>query len=135
MLGLKENNIKFVPKRFWEYRGVLYSHLDKANKYGGYTAKNIGTDYFKPLVHTHSHKVGHVRVGDLDFYDNGCLCELEAEYLKGPSVWTQAFMVVDYIKDKPHFTQIQLKDHKYIWNEKLYTPNGKRSLRTKKKQK
>jgi len=135
LLGLKELGMEFVPRRWLEYRGVIFSHLDRANKYGGYTAKNLGLDIGKPVVHTHTHKVGHVAMRDVDFYDNGCLCELDADYLSGPSPWRQAFMIVDYIDNQPHFTQIPITDHKFVFNGKLYTPNGKEPLRPKKKQK
>jgi len=135
LLDLEEEDIQLVDKRWFEYRGVIISHMNRSNKYGGYTAKNIGMDVGKPLVHTHSHKVGHVSIGEgRDFYDNGCLCQLQADYLESPSNWTQAFMVVDYVDNKPHFTQIQLDNHKFTWNGKLYTPNGTRPIRPKKKQ-
>lgn len=124
ILGLKELDIEFIENRFWKHKGVMYSHLNKCLKWGGASAKNLGLDYNCPVVHTHNHKVGHVRLGDRDFYDNGCLCKLEAEYVSGPVMWNQAFMIVDYLKDKPYFRQINIKNHKFILNNELYTPEG-----------
>jgi len=134
ILGLDEFDIYWHDKRWYEYRGVIYSHLDKANKYGGYTSKNLGADFGKDVVHGHSHKTGNVRVGDTTFYDNGCLCELDAEYLSGPSLWSQAFMIIDQFGNKErHFTQVPIKNHRFVLNNKLYTPNGTVNLRQKKK--
>lgn len=122
MLGLPELDMEFIPRRWWTYRGVVFSHMDRANKYGGYTARNIGSDLGKHVVHTHTHKVGHVAVGDTDFYDNGCLCDLDPEYLQGPAPWRHAFMVVDYIDNIPYFTQVPITDHQFVFNGKLYVP-------------
>jgi hypothetical protein len=131
ILGLEEHKIKYVKKRWIEYKGVIYSHMDKANKYGGYTAKNIGVDLSTSVVHTHSHKVGHVQINDRHFYDNGCLCDVDAPYLEGPSLWGQAFMVVQYIDGKPYFTQIPIQDHKFLLEGKLFTPDGIKSIKNK----
>lgn len=124
ILNLEEYGIKYVKKRWIEYKGVIYSHMDKANKYGGYTAKNIGVDLSNSVVHTHSHKVGHVQVADRHFYDNGCLCEMQADYLTGPSMWGQAIMMVDYVGKDIYFTQIPIQDHKFLLDGRLFTPEG-----------
>jgi predicted MPP superfamily phosphohydrolase len=130
MLGLHELGIRAVNKRWMEYKGVMYSHLNRANKYGGYTAKNLGTDFNRTIVHTHTHKTGHVRHGEMDFYDNGCLCDLQPEYMSGsgPSVWSQAFMVVDYLKEGPHFTQIPISGHQFVYDGRLFTPEGMKKI-------
>lgn len=134
LLHLEDFDIDWHPSRWYPYRGVIYSHLDRANKYGGYTAKNVGLDVGQSLVHGHSHKTGHVRIGERDFYDNGCLCQAEMEYMaaSGPTAWSQAFMVVDYIGGKPYFTQVPIKNHQYVYDGRLFTPNGVGNLRTKK---
>ena len=124
IMKLDEIGIDYIPERYWNHKGVMYSHLDKALKWGGASSKNIGMDYNTTVVHTHNHKVGHTSHGDRDFYDNGCLCKLEADYVSGPPMWTQAFMIVDYLNDKPYFRQIQIKDHQFILDGKLYTPKG-----------
>jgi len=124
ILGLQELNIDFIKDRYWIHNGVMYSHLNKALKWGGSSAKNIGLDYNMPVVHTHTHRIGHTRHGNRDFYDNGCLCKFEADYISGPVMWNQAFMIVDYINDKPHFRQVNIKDHQFILDGKLYTSKG-----------
>lgn len=68
----------------------------------------------------------------LDYYDNGCLCVTDAEYLKCPSTWKQAFMVVDHINDETHFTQVPITNHQFVYNGRLYLPNGTKSLRPRK---
>ena len=129
LLGLKDIGVRYHPKRYYEYKGVLYSHLNRSNKYGGYTAKNLGSDFGKNVVHGHSHKVGHVAVGDTNFYDNGCLCDMNVDYMEGPSLWTQAFMVVDMIGNKPFFTQIPISDHKFVLDGRLFTPEGYKKIK------
>jgi predicted MPP superfamily phosphohydrolase len=135
ILNLKKLNIDFIKDRYWIHNGVMYSHLDKALKWGGSSSKNIGLDYNMPVVHTHVHRVGHTRHGNRDFYDNGCLCELKAEYVSGPVMWNQAFMIVDYINNIPHFRQINIKDNQFILDGKLYTPKGAVSLNVRGKKK
>ena len=80
----------------------------------------------KTIITQNTHKTGHVRHGNMDFYDNGCLCDLQPDYMSGsgPSVWSQAFMVVDYIGKQPHFTQIPIEDHKFVYDGRLFTPDG-----------
>lgn len=131
ILGLDEFDISYLDRRSLVYKGVMYSHLGRVNKYGGATARNIGADTKHHVVHTHTHKVGHVSSRGQHFYDNGCLCQLDPEYMREsvPDTWTQAFMVVDYIGQKPLFQQVQIEDNKFIWNGKLYTPEGKVSLK------
>jgi len=128
LLHLDRYGVEWHDKRWYEYRGILFSHLDRANKYGGYTAKNLGADFGKPVVHGHSHKVGNVQIGDTNFYDNGCLCNLDAEYVTGPSLWSQAFMVVDFIKDKPYFTQVPIQGSTFVYNGRLWTPKGSMAI-------
>jgi hypothetical protein len=134
ILGLQDLDIRPIDQRWMEYKGIMYSHLNRANKYGGYTAKNLGTDFNRTIVHSHTHKTGHVKHGTLDFYDNGCLCDLQPEYMSGsgPSVWSQAFMVVDYVGKQANFSQIQIKDHMFVYDGRLFTPDGYRKF-TKKK--
>ena len=135
ILDLDNFNIEFIKERYWTHKGVIYSHLNKALKWGGSSAKNIGLDYNMSVVHTHTHRIGHTRHGDRDFYDNGCLCKLEADYIAGPVMWNQAFMIVDYLDDVPHFRQVNIKDHQFILDGKLYTPKGVVNLNVRRKRK
>jgi len=120
LLGLKELKIKYVNKRWTNYKGTLYSHMNRASGYGGYTAKNIGQRIFKDVIHGHSHKTGKVRMNQFTFIDNGCLCELNAEYLECPSDWTQAFTVVTHKDGKKYIEQVDIIDHKFIYGGKMY---------------
>lgn len=126
ILKLKKLGIKHIDKRWMEYRGVMFSHLNKSNKYGGYTAKNLGTDFNRPIVHSHSHKEGHVRHGNLEFHDNGCLCDLNPEYMSeaGPSVWNHSFMVIDYIGDTHYMTQIPITNGKFIYDGRVFSSDS-----------
>ena len=127
ILRLKsEFGIQWVDSRGYQYKGVLFSHYDKANKYGGYTAKNLGVDLGRDLVHAHSHKVGKVRVRDRTFYDNGCLCTLDAHWLKAPSTWAQAFMVIEHSRGKNYFNQVDIQGGKFSLDGKIYGQKKKR---------
>jgi len=50
-------------------------------------------------------------------------------------MWNQAFMIVDYLDDVPHFRQVNIKDHQFILDGKLYTPKGVVNLNVRRKRK
>ncbi len=120
LLDLDELDIKYINKRYFKYKGLIYSHLIKANKYGGYSARNLGVDIQNSLIHGHSHKSGKVRMGKYDFYDNGCLCKLDAEYLKVPASWTHSFAVVEVYGNESYINQIDIKNRKFIYKGVRY---------------
>jgi len=129
VLGLKKIGIEYESKRYHIHDGILISHLDRASKWG--SARAIGLEHGKSVIHGHSHKMAHFKQGDKNFYDNGCLCKLDLEYLDGPSVWSQGFMVADKVKNKWRYDPITIDGNEYMWNGSLYTPNGRQRIKTK----
>ena len=122
MLGLKDLDITYINERSNTYRGTTYSHMNRSNSYGGYSAKNIGQRLFGDLIHGHSHKVGKVRMGEFTFIDNGCLCELKADYLESPAIsgWAQAFAIVTHHEGRKYMEQVDINKHRFIYNDTVY---------------
>jgi len=121
LLKLEDFKFEFVNDRFSKYRGVLYSHIDRTSKYGGYSAKNIGVEYAMDVVHAHTHKAGMVRLNDFTFIDNGCLCKNRQPWQKKPGDFVQAFTLVGYTTDNHWMELVTIKDHSFLWMGELYS--------------
>lgn len=56
------------------------------------------------------------------WYENGCLCVMEPDYLNDPDKanWQQAFTIIDCFDDIKQGTQVLIQDHKFVYNGKVY---------------
>lgn len=96
LLKLEELDITYHKTGRTKYRGKIIKHGDIVRKFAGYTAKgeleNTGVSGFS--VHTHRAAVhNHTNEGgEHSWYEFGCLCKLNAEYMNGkiPN-WQQGF--------------------------------------------
>lgn len=119
LLGMEERGIKFIDDRFWEYKGILFSHINKSSKYGGYAAKNVGMDYAKDVIHGHTHKVGLVTMADYSWIEEGTLA-LPAHYDSKPSTEVQGFVIAS-IKGKERFYEVvRIKKGHFVFGGEYY---------------
>lgn len=56
------------------------------------------------------------------WYENGCLCKIEPDYLSDPDKanWQHCFTIVDSFDGTNIGTQVLIKDHKFCYGGKLY---------------
>ena len=120
-LGIYYHKTKVIIDDF------IYYHGDVVRKNAGYSAKAEYEDHrMKNGISGHTHRASSYfstyekEIGQ--WYENGCLCIMEPDYLNDPDKanWQQAFTVIDCYDDIKQGTQVLIQDHKFAYNGKLY---------------
>ena len=125
LLGYNELEIEFIPSNaYLLVNGILkLEHGDVISKHSGWTAKAMYDRRGGCGMCGHSHRLGsYYKVDDgrtLAWWENGCLCDLSAEYVKVPN-WQQGFSVIHFVKDRFFVEQIPIINHKFVYGGKLY---------------
>jgi predicted phosphodiesterase len=81
-----------------DYLGFVFTHGDVVRKHSAYTAKAMFEKYHSSGVSGHTHRRGEYAASDMHevthaWYEQGCLCRLDLEYVKGSPNWQPGFMV------------------------------------------
>lgn len=127
LLRFKELGIKHISSgrresQYWHGSQLMIGHWDRVNKHSGYTAKNLLEDKHISLIQGHTHRLGSsfrtVRIGDgkhrvIAGYENGCLCDLNPEYVTDPN-WQQGFSVVHKKRSSDRFYVQQIPIIEYV---------------------
>lgn len=120
-LGIYYHKTKVKIDNFWFYHG------DIVRKNAGYSAKAEYEDHrMTDGISGHTHRASSYfstyekQVGQ--WYENGCLCKIEPDYLNDPDKanWQQAFTVIDYYDGLNQGTQVLIQDHKFSYGGRLY---------------
>lgn len=107
--------------------GFVFYHGDCVRKNAGYSAKAEYEDHrMNDGVSGHTHRLSSYfstyaqNVGQ--WFENGCLCELEPDYLNDPDKanWQQGFTVIDHYDGMNQGTQVLIQDHKFSYGGRLY---------------
>ncbi len=123
---LKKYDIEYVPFE----QGVLVNgtfliiHGDIASKHSAYTAKAHYENHGGSGICNHTHRLGSYykrnRFGEFGWWENGCLCRLDPDWLSNPD-WQQGFSLVHFKDDGRFFVeQIPIVEKKFIWGGRLY---------------
>lgn len=127
LLCLDQLNIEWVPQEHtYVHHGFVVTHGDVVRKHSGYSAKAMYEKYGTSGISGHTHRVGmyrHRNFGsDCLWIENGCLCELDPDYVVGTADWQQAISVGEFIKNDKRFqiTQLQIVNHKMLYRGVLY---------------
>lgn len=79
----------------------------------------------KTLITLNTHRMGNysqtVNGHTESWYENGCLCDLNPDYIQGIANWQQGFSVIYFYEDNYHVIPVLIKDHKFIFNGELYS--------------
>lgn len=98
-------------------------HGDTVSKHSGWTAKAMWEKRGGNGICGHSHRIGsYLKTFEKDTYgwwENGCLCSLDVEYIKSPN-WQQGFSVVTFNKSRFFTQQVPIIKHKFVFRGKLY---------------
>ena len=103
LLELDRLKIKFVKNGIMHYKGIIVKHGSVIRKFAGYTAKGEFEKNGVSGISAHTHRLATYRQtnegGAFVWVESGCLCKLEADYLKGevPN-WMQGF-TIGYFKE------------------------------------
>jgi len=117
-LKLSDYKIKYVDERYFKYKGIMFSHMNKLLTSG--TARYMSKDLCCDVVHAHTHHFDYGMQRDLTFVDLGCLCELQQPYLKKPSDFTQAFLAIELDASRRTYKPVVIRDHHFSFEGKNY---------------
>ncbi len=123
LMGLKEFKIRYVEDGVWV--GKIYvTHGSIVRKHSGYSAKAEFEKNGCSGISNHTHRDGkytvRTRGGNFAWWENFCMCQLDAEYIKGIANWTQGFSVITQSGGQERVEQIAIINGKYIYGGKLY---------------
>lgn len=89
----------FVPYgKHFDYLGFIITHGTIVRKNAGYTARAMMEKYRSSGVSGHTHRAGSHSMTDHrershTWYEQGCLCRLDLDYLKAHPDWQHAFVL------------------------------------------
>jgi len=131
LYGLSENDIEHIPYE----EGVLINgkfmvtHSDIIRAHSAYTAKGMSDKHGGSGIHGHTHRLGSYykrnRFGTYGWWENGCLCSLNPDWIQNPN-WQQGFSLVHFIKDRFWVEQIPIFNRKFMYGGKIYGSGGKK---------
>ena len=103
LLDFDSLNIISHPNGMMKYKGVIVKHGNVVRKFAGYTAKAEFEKNGMSGVSCHTHRLATYRhtneSGDYIWIEAGCLCKLNAEYLKGQKANWQMGFAIGYFKE------------------------------------
>jgi len=131
--GLTENEIEHVDYE----EGVLINgtfmvtHSDLIRAHSGYTAKGMSDKHGGSGMHGHTHRLGSYykrdRFGIYGWWENGCLCSLDPDWIQNPN-WQQGFSLVHFTKERFWVEQCQIINRRFMYGGKVYGSGGKKRL-------
>ena len=131
LYGLTDNEIEHVG--YGEgivINGVfMATHGDLVRAHAGYTAKGMSDKYGGSGIHGHTHRMGSYykrdRFGIYGWWENGCLCDLNPEYIVNPN-WQQGFSLVHFKGDRFWVEQVQIIKGRFMYGGKIFGSGGKK---------
>lgn len=124
-LHLDELKIHYAEYKFFR-KTVLFKHGDIIRQYSAYTARAELDKEGISGCSGHTHRLGihhrSDRTGNTVWVENGCLCKLTPEWVKGPANWQQGLGVFTFKDNKKHFfpSYAQIINNEILWGDKLY---------------
>jgi predicted phosphodiesterase len=124
LLNFDKLNISYYPKRR-TFRNFTFTHGNACSKHASYTAKIEFEDHkCQNGLSGHTHRMGWYnkscdKVID-SWYENGCLCSLDPEYIKDVVNWQQGFSVINFYDNLVFVDPILIKENKFSYEGKLY---------------
>ena len=117
LLHLDPKHWEYIPYETPFKIGPLWHHHgDVIRQKSGYTARALMEKVGGNVVLGHTHRLAHIHrttwSSHCQAWENGCLCNLKAEYMVGTPDWQQGFCIVTYTKGGQRFKVEQLHIHK-----------------------
>lgn len=108
---------------------LMVTHSDIIRAHSGYTAKGMSDKHGGSGIHGHSHRLGSYykrnRFGVYGWWENGCLCDLNPDWIQNPN-WQQGFSLVHFTKDRFWVEQMQIINRKFMYGGEIYGSGGKK---------
>lgn len=124
LLRCKDLDIQVYKKKY-VLKDFLFIHGNKSSSRSSYTAKAEFEDHkCRNGISAHTHRLGsYHQTYDQEvtsWYENGCLCTLNPDYIKDVVNWQHGFSFIDFYKNTNQVTQILIKDYKFTYNGVIY---------------
>jgi predicted phosphodiesterase len=125
LLTLSDYTIALVPaEKGIMINGVyLVLHGDISSIHSGYTAKRMYEKHGGNGVGGHCHRLGSFlkrdRFGTHGWYEGGCLCQLNPDYIINPN-WVQGLTMIDFFGNHFLTESIPIIGGKFIYGGKYY---------------
>jgi hypothetical protein len=113
-MGLDKLTSGFVPYgKHVELQGFVITHGTIVRQHSAYTAKAMMDKYRSSGASGHTHRMGDHSITDHKdvshtWYEVGCLCRRDLEYVKASANWQQGFMVATVYRNAlhPHLVRV-----------------------------
>jgi hypothetical protein len=98
-LALDKRAAGYVPYgKHIDYLGFTVTHGNYVSQYSAYTAKRHADRYHSSGCNGHTHRAGSYSYRDgrgssHTWFEIGCLCRMDLEYVRGVANWQQGFLV------------------------------------------
>ncbi len=118
LFKLSEFEVKYHLTGFKLNREFLVTHGTRISKHSGGTARMEFESNLCSGVSGHTHRVGRYDVvGGSKSYtwvEQGCLCDMNPEYINHKPNWQQGFALIDYGKHSFHIREQRILDRKLV---------------------
>ncbi len=113
LLHLNKDRWTYIPYETPFKIGPLWHHHgDVIRQKAGYTARALMEKVGGNVILGHTHRLAHIHrttwTDHAEAWENGCLCNLQANYMSGTPDWQQGFCVVTYAKGGQRFKVEQI---------------------------
>lgn len=113
LLHLDDMNIEYIGKyQTYKKHNFILTHGEIVRKHSGYTARGMFEQYGMSGISGHTHRLGvHYVSNEAANYlwaENGCLCDLNPEYIVGRPNWLNGFSIGYFQKGNKRFNIEQI---------------------------
>ena len=114
LLDLDVHGWEYHDKRTLLFDRLILKHGNVVRKWSAYSAKEEHARYNKSGISGHTHRRGVFEHTDWNgvhaWWEHGCLCNLEPEYVEDPN-WQQGFLVVTWSDNRSQFSVEEVRIH------------------------
>lgn len=124
LLKLNKLNIKCYKTKVI-LNNFIYFHGELVTRNGSYTAKaEFEAHKMNSGISGHTHRLGaYYKTYDNDttyWFENGCLCTLNPDYLKDVVNWQHGFSIINSYEGLNQVDQVLINNYKFMYNNKVY---------------
>jgi len=123
LLQLKKLRIELVETSYM-LNGFEFSHGEVVRAYGSYSAKAEYDRRNASGCSGHTHRMGSycktTKNGTFGWWEDGCACDLNPEYIKGTPDWQNGFNVIYFDDNAFDVHQVYVNKGKFRFNGKKY---------------
>lgn len=126
LLEFRNLKIEYSPyASTYSHYGMSIEHGHKVNKFSCYTAKAMLEQRGRSGICGHTHRLGVYHYADdtgwKSWYENGCLCRFDQQYLHGQPNWQHGCTVSYHAKNGRTFLQqIEIHEGSFLHEGKLW---------------